>query len=570
MKTVPLLIALFIVDFVALAQEPAKYKAALDSQFNKGSAIASIPVDARRINDLSVLGKVWGFVKYYHPAVCGGEYNWDSELFRVLPKVLQCNNDKERNEVLYSWIKQLGEFKTEKFKQPDSGLIKLQPDLLWINEAAVLGDPLSALLNDIKNAKRSTNNYYVAWGKSGSPEFKNENAYADRGYPDAGCRLLALYRYWNLVQYFFPYKYLIGEDWNEVLSAFIPPIVNAPDELAYKQAVLSLIVRIHDTHAGMGALVFEKVLGNNYAALKIRFIDNKPVVTDYLNKDLGPKTGLQKGDVITSVNGKSIEAIIKEKLPYTNGSNYSTQLRNMAYSLLRTADTVINITYQRGNTTRSASIGCYKPQLVPWGSMKVDSCFKYVTPDIAYLFPDTIHRDYLNGLLPTLKNTKGMIIDMRCYPPDDVRQILSTFLLAEKTPFARFSYADLAHPGYFILAKPRGIGSSNPDHYKGRVVILVSELTQSAGEFTSMAFRAVPQSTVVGSTTAGADGNVTYFFLPGGIRTLFSGIGVYYPDGRETQRVGIVPDITVQPTIQGIAEGRDEVLEKAIAIINGK
>ncbi|OQP56883.1 hypothetical protein A3860_09885 [Niastella vici] len=570
MKRIPLLIALFMITCIARTQEPGKYKADLDSQFNKGSGIASIPLDNRRINDLVVLGKVWGFVKYYHPAVCAGEYNWDSELFRVLPKVMQCNNDKERNEILYTWVKQLGAFKTEKFKQPDSGLIKLQPDLLWINEVAVLGDPLSALLNDIKSAKRTTNNYYVRWGRSGSPDFKNERAYADRGYPDAGLRLLALYRYWNLVQYFFPYKYLIGENWNEMLPAFIPPIVNAPEELAYKQAVLSLIVRIHDSHAGMGALVFEKVLGNNYAPLKIRFIDNKPVVTDYLNKDLGPKTGLQKGDVITSVNGKSIEAIIKEKLPYTSGSNYSTQLRNMAYSLLRAVDTVINITYQRGSTMRSASIGCYKPQLVPWGGMKVDSCFKYVTPDIAYLFPDTMRKDYLNGLLPSLKNTKGMIIDMRSYPPNDVREILSTFLLAEQTPFVRFAFPDLEHPGYFILAKPREVGSRNPDHYKGRVVILVSELTQSAGEFTSMAFRAVPQSTVVGSTTAGADGNVTFFFLPGGIRTQFSGIGVYYPDGRETQRVGIVPDITVQQTIQGIAEGRDEVLEKAIAVINGK
>lgn len=570
MKRIPLSIALFMITCLARAQEPGKYKASLDTQFNKSSGIASIQLDTRRINDLVILGKVWGFVKYYHPAVCAGEYNWDSELFRMLPKVMQCNNDKERNELLYTWVKQLGEFKTEKFKQPDSGLIKLQPDLLWINEVAVLGDPLSTLLNDIKNAKRSTNNYYVAWGKSGSPNFKNEIAYADRGYPDAGLRLLALYRYWNLVQYFFPYKYLIGENWNEVLPAFIPPIVNAPDELAYKQAVLSLIVRIHDSHAGMGSLVFEKVLGNNYAALKIRFIDNKPVVTDYLNKDLGPKTGLQKGDVITSVNGKSIDAIIKEKLPYTSGSNYSTQLRNMAYDVLRSVDTVINITYQRGGAIRSASIGCYKPQLVPWRGMKVDSSFRYVAPDIAYLYPDTMRKDYLNGLLPTLKNTKGMIIDMRSYPPDDVRQILSAFLLAEKTPFVRFAYPDLEHPGYFILAKPRETGSSNPDPYKGRVVILVSELTQSAGEFTSMAFRAVPQSTVVGSTTAGADGNVTIFFLPGGIRTQFSGIGVYYPDGRETQRIGIVPDITVQPTIRGIAEGRDEVLEKAIAVINGK
>lgn len=95
MKTIPLLIALFMTGFFALAQEPSKYKADLDSQFNNGSAIASIQLDTRRINDLAVLGKVWGFVKYYHPAVCAGEYNWDYELFRILPKVMQCNNDQE-------------------------------------------------------------------------------------------------------------------------------------------------------------------------------------------------------------------------------------------------------------------------------------------------------------------------------------------------------------------------------------------------------------------------------------------------------------------------------------------
>lgn len=48
---------------------------------------------------------------------------------------------------------------------------------------------------------------------------------------------------------------------------------------------------------------------------------------------------------------------------------------------------------------------------------------------------------------------------------------------------------------------------------------------------------------------------------------MFSGIGVYYPDGGETQRIGIVPDIKVKPTIKGIREGRDELLEKAIEII---
>lgn len=60
------------------------------------------------------------------------------------------------------------------------------------------------------------------------------------------------------------------------------------------------------------------------------------------------------------------------------------------------------------------------------------------------------------------------------------------------------------------------------------------------------------------------------FYFPGGIRPIISGIGVYYPDGTETQRFGIVPDIEVKPTIEGIQEGRDEVLEKVIEIIHAR
>jgi C-terminal processing protease CtpA/Prc len=74
---------------------------------------------------------------------------------------------------------------------------------------------------------------------------------------------------------------------------------------------------------------------------------------------------------------------------------------------------------------------------------------------------------------------------------------------------------------------------------------------------------------VVGSTTAGADGNVSGIVLPGGEQTAISGIGVFYPDKRPTQRIGIVPDITVTPTREGIQAGRDEILERALREILG-
>ena len=84
-----------------------------------------------------------------------------------------------------------------------------------------------------------------------------------------------------------------------------------------------------------------------------------------------------------------------------------------------------------------------------------------------------------------------------------------------------------------------------------------------------MAFRSAPKAIVVGSTTAGADGNVSGIPLPGGSRTMISGIGVFYPNKSPTQRIGIIPNIEVKPTVAGIREGRDEVLEEALRQILG-
>jgi C-terminal processing protease CtpA/Prc len=84
-----------------------------------------------------------------------------------------------------------------------------------------------------------------------------------------------------------------------------------------------------------------------------------------------------------------------------------------------------------------------------------------------------------------------------------------------------------------------------------------------------MALRTAPGALVIGSQTAGADGNVSKIPLPFGLSTYISGIGVFTPQGGQTQRVGIIRDIEAVPTIAGITAGRDEVLETAIRKIVG-
>jgi C-terminal processing protease CtpA/Prc len=55
--------------------------------------------------------------------------------------------------------------------------------------------------------------------------------------------------------------------------------------------------------------------------------------------------------------------------------------------------------------------------------------------------------------------------------------------------------------------------------------------------------------------------------MVGGYQTAFSGIGIFYPDGTETQRKGVKMNIEIKPTIEGIIERKDEVLEKAIEFV---
>jgi hypothetical protein len=79
-----------------------------------------------------------------------------------------------------------------------------------------------------------------------------------------------------------------------------------------------------------------------------------------------------------------------------------------------------------------------------------------------------------------------------------------------------------------------------------------------------MMLEKIPGAIKIGSTTAAAVGTISTIGLPGVIGTNATFSSHYYPDYTPTGRIGIVPDYYVYPTIQGIREGRDEVLEFAL------
>ena len=73
---------------------------------------------------------------------------------------------------------------------------------------------------------------------------------------------------------------------------------------------------------------------------------------------------------------------------------------------------------------------------------------------------------------------------------------------------------------------------------------------------------------IVGGPTAGTNGNINPFTLPGGYHLVWTGMQVLKHDGSRHHGVGILPTVPVARTLTGVAAGRDELLLKAIAVVS--
>ena len=62
-------------------------------EFANSSNIVIEQLDSMQIENLTNLGLIWGFLKYYHPNIAKGNYNWDYELFKIFPEILKSENN---------------------------------------------------------------------------------------------------------------------------------------------------------------------------------------------------------------------------------------------------------------------------------------------------------------------------------------------------------------------------------------------------------------------------------------------------------------------------------------------
>lgn len=524
-----------------------------------------------RASRIARLVEVWGFVKYHHPDALDGSMAMDPAFFELYPQVAGAKSMAEADTMLLRWLVRIGIGEAcdpcGGDTLPEAGEIALiQPTNAW---TATLPEALALRVRAIyENRGAAPANFQVETMRGvGNPKFLNEADYSATGREDPAIRMLALAKMWNTLRYWFPYRDVMDEAPEAILAPAIADVLAAETPEDHQRALARLSAKAVDGHARV--MAFDAATtpkGDCRVPYSWRFAEGRLVV-DVVQAH--PASSLKRGDIVTAIGGQSLAALDAKYSPTIAASNDPYRKRALASLLARGECGPRTVMVERAGTPvqvtvewlpeKEAGINLFAP------GGRAGETIQQWDDGITYVRYPELKASDLPQLVETANAGKGVILDMRGYVGGFLVFALGGLLTDREVEFARFTKPEPATPGLFTWTKPITI---KPDPSGKRidvpVITIIDERAVSSAEYHAMAWRAAGV-TLVGSATAGADGNVSTMQLPlDSAQMRFSGIGVFYPDQSPTQRIGIVPDIEVIPTIAGIAAGRDEMLERAV------
>ncbi|MBI4902605.1 MAG: SUMF1/EgtB/PvdO family nonheme iron enzyme [Acidobacteria bacterium] len=515
------------------------------------------------------MAKIWGFLKYHHPAVAAAERQWDNDLLTFLPRVLAAPTADAANDAISEWIAALGPVPDCAPCATEPENLQQVPNLDWLSDEALLGPQLSSILRGIYSNRPRRANFYVAFPPgSPNPSFRNEPDYPALNFPDAGYQLLALFRFWNAIEYYYPHREAMADRpdrhagyWDDVLREFIPAFVSANTREQLQQQLMQLAARVHDTSTTLlDAAAIRPPTGPCQFTSGIRFFDGRAIVTQYLTPDGNRVHNLTIGREIDALDEIPLKDLLHQWMPYYPASNESAMLRDIAQYMTR------------GPCGFSGDTRVSTSAVNPAATLAHDRAglaFQMLYPDVAYLKLSAASASQLPAYIRSAAAAKGLIIDLRNVSVGSFAATLAGHLVATPVEFARYANVDPATPGAFVWGATLRVTPQEP-RYSGQVFILVDELTQGSGEMAAMALQAVPNALLVGSTTASAAGPVSILPLPGGLRASIRGAGVFYPNTAPTHPFGILPHVEIKPSAAVALRNRDAWMEEAVTRITGR
>ncbi|PZR22706.1 MAG: hypothetical protein DI539_04980 [Flavobacterium psychrophilum] len=503
------------------------------------------------------LGLIWGFLKYHHPEVSKGKYDWDSKFVDMYDKVEAIKTNAELNALYADWIASLGKIpEISSRKKLPKNIFMENEDYRWFDTSG-FDASLIATLNKLKECKYNAGKHYASVGSlSGVQDFGNEKGFKEFDISKKSHRLLNLFSFWNMTQYWNINKYMFDDDWLEILDESIAEFIAADNTIAMDWAKAKIFTRLKDSHTQTLFKGLVETLDQKRTPFAFVNCNDTLVINVAYNMNWFTKNGLSLGDCITAIDGVSVKQLLKDNAGKYQAAGNENYLRSMYSSWLRynQGDSARYDIVHRDGTKETKVLEHFEKIDFDKELQQLKGMPVKLPDDIGYIYLEKTTKDELKEFFAKNRDKKGIILDLRNYPENFRQRDLTKYLLPEKKKFLSWMQS-AGIPGLAekdadvtldFIEDPFATGHSK-EYYKGKVVLLVDYRTISWSEFLGMAIQQAHNCVTIGEPTAGVVVNVTSFTLPDKTSMRFTGPQAFYPDGGEVvYRKGLKIDVPIR------------------------
>jgi C-terminal processing protease CtpA/Prc len=393
---------------------------------------------------------------------------------------------------------------------------------------------------------------------------------------DRATRLAAVAIAWNIFQHFYPYFDVVEADWPAELRRAMTKAAEDPDERAFIVTLRNLVAALHDGHGGVygpGA-----PSRTSFPPFGWDWGDGQLVITGVAAQGGG---GLKPGDIVLEIDGKPTAEVLAGHESMISGATLQwrrDRFLTEAAGGSQNTEIVLKVrrAFAKSNTTLKADSATETIRVprtltkVAFLSLREPRPAKIATikPGVIYADLGRITQKDFDEAVPKLAEAHGIVFDLRGYPQGVSPQTIG-HLIDQPVTCAQWLIPVTFAPDRKDVGFAFSNWSVQPEapRFKAKVAFLTDGRAISYAETYMGIIENYKLAEIVGSPTAGTNGNVNPLSLPGGYQITWTGMKVLKHDGSRHHGVGIQPTVKVLRTIRGITEGRDEVLERGVDLV---
>jgi C-terminal processing protease CtpA/Prc len=374
-------------------------------------------------------------------------------------------------------------------------------------------------------------------------------------------RLAAVALLWGIQQHLNPELDPRDPDWVQALPAALDGAARAADREAFRRVLSRMLLPLHDVRTAV--LVQRDDPPEKTLPLAWAWIEGRLVLTGTAGNGAG---NLRPGDLVTTIDGRPAAEALAAVEALTPGPSATTR-RWLALELLAAgpAGSTVTLGVERpGGPPFTATLARDAEGFVPDTPLP---SFAEPRPGVLYLDLRRTSEEAFEKLIPRLAGARGLVFDVRGRP--DVSTVLLSHLAQKTVRSPNWQVPVVMQPDHRGMKWLSTFWSIEPrsPHLSGKAAFLTDGRATGYAETLLAMVESDGLGEIVGAPSGGDDGNPTWSKLPGGWTVRWSEGRTLKQDGSPLHGAGVRPAVAAARTLQGIAAGRDEVVERAVEAV---